>query len=456
MPAAHAASSWQACATGECMSLSVPLDHAHPAGRKITLALSRIRHTDGGHYQGVLLVNPGGPGATGRDFARTVASGLPKNLRQAYDVIGFDPRGVGASRPALSCSPHYSGPGRPVYAPVAERAWLKRAAAYAKACGHRYGPMLAHMTTVDAARDLDLIRVSLGVPKINYYGGSYGTYLGAVYATLYPGRVRRMVLDSNVRPSGVWYQDNLDQDLAFEQNLRAFFAWTGRHHRVYGLGRTGLAVERRFSATRDSLNVHPAEKKIGGNELIDLFQIAGYTTGWWTGLAGALAQWIHGHDATGLRRLSKVARLGQGDNEYAVYNAVQCTDVRWPRDWATWRRDAVRINRRAPFGTWQNTWFNAPCRVWPASAGKPVRIRSNGSFLLLQATRDGATPYRGGVEMHRLLKGSRLIVENGGRTHVIAQNGNRCVDDRFHAYLATGALPGKKVTHCARLPYPRP
>ncbi|MEO5873673.1 MAG: alpha/beta fold hydrolase, partial [Streptosporangiaceae bacterium] len=439
----------------QCMNLKVPLDHAHPGGKKITLALSRIRHRSGGTYQGVLLVNPGGPGGTGRDFAATVASGLPGNLRQAYDVIGFDPRGVGASRPALSCRPHYSGPGRPAYG-TAEKAWLKRTAAYARACGRKYGPLLAHMRSEDAVRDMDLIRAALGVPQINYYGGSYGTYLGAVYATLFPGRVRRMVLDSNVRPSGIWYQDNLDQDLAFQQNLQAYFAWIGRHHKAYRLGRSGRKVARRFYATRDSLNVRPAGKKIGGNELTDLFQIAGYTTAWWAPLAGVLARWVHDHDSGGLRKAYQVARLGHADNDYAVYNAVQCTDVAWPRSWRKWRRDAVRTNRRAPFGTWQNTWFNAPCRVWPAAAGKPVRIRSNGAFLLLQATHDAATPYRGGIEMHRLIKRSRLIVENGGRTHVIAQNGNPCVDDRFYAYLSTGALPGKRVTHCARLSYPTP
>lgn len=457
-----AAARWTSCGPAlpglECRTVGAPLDHARPGGKKISLAVSRVPHLPGGKYQGVLLVNPGGPGGSGLGFAAAVAAGLPDDLRRAYDVIGFDPRGVGASRPAISCDRTYMTEDRPAYRPRTARAakrWLKRAETYAKSCGRRYGDLLRHMTTLDAARDVDVIRTALGVPQINYYGGSYGTYLGAVYATKFPSRVRRMVLDSNVRPSRIWYPANLDQDVAFQKNINAYFRWIAQHHRVYKLGKTRKAVATRFYKTRRALDASPAGGQIDGNELTDTLQTAAYTTQWWPGLAGVWSLWERKRNASGLIRARKVL-ASPTDNDYAVYNAVGCTDAAWPRSWRRWKRDATALHRRAPFTTWQNTWFNAPCLFWPAPAGRPVKISSRARILLLQATEDAATPFRGGVEMHRLLPNSALVVERGGRTHVIAGNGSACVDGRFHAYLRGGALPATPVSSCPRPPAPKP
>lgn len=206
----------------ECGYLSVPLDYQHPNGATIKLAVSRVKHTvPESQYQGVMLVNPGGPGGSGLDLA-TLGAAVPNNAGDAYDWIGFDPRGVGASKPALSCIPDYFHGDRPPYTPTTPgllQTWLARSKAYAQACGRNGGALLAHMKTTDSARDMDRIRAALGASKINYYGFSYGTYLGQVYTTLFPDRVRRMVLDSNVDPRHVWYEANLRQDIAFERNM---------------------------------------------------------------------------------------------------------------------------------------------------------------------------------------------------------------------------------------------
>ncbi|MCO5971114.1 alpha/beta hydrolase [Actinoallomurus soli] len=468
-PAGPAAGpAWSSCTEEsldglECATLSVPLDHAAPNGSQITLALSRARHTGTTGYQGVLLVNPGGPGGTGRDFALRVANHLPAGLRAAYDVIGFDPRGVGGSSPSLSCDPGYFKPVRPDYVPRTpslESAWLGRSAAYAQACGRKYGSLLSHLTTVDAARDLDAIRAALGDKQINYYGASYGTYLGAVYATLFPARVRRMVLDSSVRPSGVWYADNLDQDRAFEGNINALFAWIARYDAVYHLGTTEQAVRAAFYTTREKLTADPAGGIVGADELDDTYLVAGYIDlgAYWPYLASALARYRAGDTAALVDAYNRFGATTD-DNGYAVYNAVQCTDVRWPRDWARWRRDNGRLYAAGVrFETWANAWYNAPCAFWPARAGRPVdvgRTRGLPPVLLFQATNDAATPYAGGVEMSRRLAGSRLVIEDGGRTHGIVQRGNACVDEKFDAFLATGALPADR-SHCARLPEPVP
>ncbi|WP_226359036.1 alpha/beta fold hydrolase [Pseudonocardia sp. ICBG601] len=247
---------WGACtspslqqAKAECGFLKVPLDHAKPAGKKIEIAVSRIRHTvPQAQYQGVVLVNPGGPGGPGLGLSRLGAA-VPKNAGAAYDWIGFDPRGVGTSRPALSCDPDYGGYARPDYRPEngAEKAWLPKAKAYAQACGKAGGELLAHLRTEDTVRDMDLIRQALGAKQINYYGFSYGTLLGQVYATMFPDKVRRMVLDGVVDPRDWWYRANLNQDVAFQRNIETFFDWVAKNDAVYHLGNTGDAVEKRFS-----------------------------------------------------------------------------------------------------------------------------------------------------------------------------------------------------------------
>jgi pimeloyl-ACP methyl ester carboxylesterase len=445
----------------DCGVLSVPLDHSNPTGGKITLALSRVRHTaPAAGYQGVLLVNPGGPGGEGREYGVDVAAGLPQQIRAAYDVIGFDPRGVGASTPALSCDADYLKPVRPDYVPASaadEGRWLRRSQSYAEACGRKFGPLLDHMKTVDMAHDMESIRVALGQTQINYLGASYGTYLGAVYATLFPTRVRRMVLDSNVQPNRVWYGTNLDQDDAFDKAVKSFFAWVAGYDSVYHLGRDAAAVEKAYYSARAALKAAPAGGVVGADELDDTVQIGAYVAATWPALAEAWSSYAINHEPASL--IARYQTWGASkEGEFAVYNAVQCTDIRWPQDWASWRTDTSRVYASAPYQAWSNTWYNAPCLYWPAKAGEPVHIEAKAGLpnvLLFQATLDAATPFAGGLEMHHLLVGSRLVIEDGGRTHGVLQHGNTCLDDKFNDYLATGRLP-LDLSHCKRLPDPVP
>ncbi|MGH3376592.1 MAG: alpha/beta hydrolase [Actinoallomurus sp.] len=468
-PARPSASlSWSACtdeslAGLECASLNVPLDHAKPHGQQITLALSRAKHTGTTGYQGSLLVNPGGPGGTGRDFASRVEDGLPDSLKATYDVIGFDPRGVGGSSPSLSCDPNYFAPVRPDYLPetkAIETAWLKKAAGFAKACGQKYGSLLQHMKTTDAVQDMDDIRAALGQKQINYYGASYGTYLGSVYATMYPSHVRRMVLDSNVKPSDVWYDANLEQDKAFEGNINALFAWAAKYDSVYHLGTTQDAVRKAFFDARAKAVKNPVGGIVGGAEFIDTFLVAGYIDlgGYYPYLTNALAQYTAGNEQPLIDAYNLLGATPD-DNGYVVYNAVQCSDVQWPTSWKKWDHDNTKLyNDGYQIETWGNAWYNAPCLTWPAKAGKPVDVghaKGIPAVLLFQATNDAATPFPGGVEMNKRLKGSRLVIEDGGRTHGVVQRGNACIDDKFAAFLTDGTLPANDV-HCARLPEPGP
>ena len=474
-PASAASSlSWHSCtaqgASLRCASLKVPLDYRHPGGRKITLALSEAPATaPASKRQGVLLVNPGGPGGSGLSLAAFVADGLDPSVAAEYDIIGFDTRGVGSSVPALHCDPSFFSQARPDYIPATaadERVLTSRAKAYAADCEKRYGWLLPFMTTADIARDMDSIRSALGQQKISYFGYSYGTYIGQVYATLFPHRVHRMVLDSTVGPNGVWWTDNLDQDYAFQGRIQAFYAWVAKYHGVYHLGNTAAQVKRNWYAARADLEAHPVpgpsgRPLIGPDEWDDTFLIGGYDNGYWPGLATAFAAYLRGRSTSQL--VAQYQQEGtQNENEFAVYNAVECSDVNWPRSWATWNSATRKVYKTAPFEAWDNTWFNAACAFWPVKGpAKPMQIKGAGlpGILMLQGNLDAATPYAGAQAAHRLLPSARMVVVEGSGNHgqSLARPPDACVNGYLNRYLATGALPqhpGPVNATCPALPDP--
>ncbi|WP_408004645.1 alpha/beta fold hydrolase [Pseudonocardia lacus] len=453
-----------ASAGAECGFVEVPLDYADPAGTRIKLAVSRIKASvPADQYQGVMLVNPGGPGGSGLAYSQLGAA-VPDGAGEAYDWIGFDPRGVGSSVPALSCIPDYAGYNRPDYQPEGgqEAEWLARAESYANACAANGGELLDHLSTVDAVTDIDSIRKALGAEQINWYGFSYGTYLGQVYGTLFPDNVRRMVLDGVVDARDVWYEANLNQDVAFEHNIQEFFDWVAEADSVYGLGATGDEVEALYYSTQDELRATPAGP-IGPSEWNDLFLGAGYNVLSWPGIADAFAAWVNDKDAAALKDAYDGSTDTTDDNGYAIYLAVQCTDAQWPTDWDVWRADNTRVDAEAPFETWANAWFNAPCAFWPAKAGEPVEIDGSGveSALLISETFDGATPFNGALHARELFPNSALIEGVGGTTHSSSLSGVACTDDKIAAYLATGELPERQPgegsdVQCDPLPQPEP
>ncbi len=463
---------WHAC-NGElallrvpdCATLSVPLNYADPGGRHISLALDMIPATaPRSRQQGILLVNPGGPGGSGLSLALAVAQGLAPGVTADYDIVGFDPRGVGSSVPALSCDPTFFSGARPNYTPAnpaAEQAQISLARLYADDCEQKFGWLLPYMTTEDSARDLDSIRAAFGVSKINYYAFSYGTYLGQVYATLFPTRVRRMVLDSIVDPTGAWYTDNVHQDHAFDQRQDAFYAWMARYNSAYHLGRTAASVRAAYYRARNRLAAKPINGQFGPDELDDTFLAGGYLDGLWPGLAQALSVYVNYGQVAALFAQYQ-AHGTQNENLFAVYHAVECSDVNWPRSWAYWTSDTKLVYKAAPFEAWPNAWFNAACAFWPVRGpAKPLQIRGAGlpGILMLQGTLDAATPYAGAQDAHRLLPSARMVVVTGSGIHgqSLENPPDACVQNYLNAYLATGALPnapGLVNATCPAVPLP--
>jgi pimeloyl-ACP methyl ester carboxylesterase len=463
--------SWGTCASArlqqagaQCGLLTVPLDYARPGGTKIKIAVSRILHkSSAADYQGIMLVNPGGPGGSGLGLA-TLGGSLPPSVGGDYDWIGFDPRGVGSSQPALTCDADYFGYNRPYYVPVTrslEKTWRAKAKGYAKACDRAGGALLDHLKTTDTVADMESIRKVLGAKQINYYGFSYGTYLGQVYSTLHPKQVRRMVFDGVVNPTRVWYDANLDQDIQFDKNMDVYFAWVAENDAVYHLGTTGRAVKAKYYATLQKLRTAPAAGKIGPDEWNDIFVSAGYYVYGWADIASVFSAWVNNGDASGL--LDSYAAPGDpgADNGYAVYLGVQCTDVQWPTNWSKWQRDNWKIYAKYPFITWNNAWYNAPCINWGAKPGTPVQVNGKNApaILLISETKDAATPYSGSLEVRKRFPRSVLIEGVGGTTHAGSLSGVACTDDTIAAYLDTGALPNRvrgnrSDKQCAPVPPP--
>lgn len=450
----------------QCGFVTVPLDYDQPRGGTIQLAVSLVKHTTP-TSQGPMLVNPGGPGGSGL-YLSILRDYVPNGVGNQYDWIGFDPRGVGSSKPAVSCIPTYAGFDRPDYEPTksagAISIWLGKSAQYAQAC-KKNGQILNHLTTLDSVKDMDSIRKALGAPQINFYGFSYGTYLGQVYATVFPQKLRRAVFDGVVRSSGVWYADNIDQDIAFQKTIEIYFTWVAKYDAVYHLGKTRAEVEKLYYATQDKLRKAPAGGKIGPAEWNDIFLQAGYYVFGWEDVATMFSNYVNkpAHDPAPVIAIytDETADIAD-DNGYAIYLGVQCTDNPWP-GLQKQLTDNFRVSAQAPFETWDNGWFNAPCTFWPAKAQHPVKVDGSKAppVLLINETFDAATPFNGALETRQLFPNSALIEGVGGSTHAGSLNGVACTDNAIAFYLSTGNLPqrvsgNRSDKQCPPVPQPDP
>ncbi|KUN89334.1 alpha/beta hydrolase [Streptomyces griseoruber] len=448
----------------ECGTVGVPLDYARPNGKQIELTVSRVRATqrdprNSKHRvprRGALVFNPGGPGGSGLYFP--LAGLLPewKRIGAAYDLVGYDPRGVGRSAPVSCQDPKnfFKGPSQsPVHPSESyKRERIAEAKAYARGCAERSGSGLRHYNSVNNARDLDVLRAALGEKRLTFMGASYGTYFGAVYATLFPSHVRRMVFDAAVNPDPerIWYRNNLDQSMAFESRWTDFREWVAKHDTVYRLGDTPEKVLDSYERARARLAAEPAGGKVGPAQLQSAFLQAGYYDDYWPYRAQALSDYLRGDPKELIAQAGPVTEAAaESENSAAVYTAVECNDGPWPTDWKVWDRDNTRLARVAPFETWDNVWANLPCAYWPAARQKPVDVRTGPGelppTLILASERDAAAPYDGALEMQRRLSGSVLVTERDSGTHGIAGGPNKCVNGHVEAYLLEDRVPGRRA-----------
>src|SRR3954462_9249042 len=257
---------WQSCGDGfSCSSLLVPIDYAHPSSGTMKVAVIRERST--GSHRGSLIVNPGGPGASGVSFVRDAAFAFD-TLNNHLDIVGFDPRGVGQSRPIRCMTStgldRYFHTDPEPRTPATRAALIAASKQFADACWKRNGSYLAHVGTIDAARDMDVLRAALGDKKLTYYGASYGTYLGAKYAQLFPTHIRAMVLDGAVNPAENTIDSDVGQSKGFETNLDDFLAWCVRQGKC-PLGGTRAEAVKGLDRLEARVRAHP--EQVGSRSL---------------------------------------------------------------------------------------------------------------------------------------------------------------------------------------------
>lgn len=447
---------WRKCAVAdECAQIAVPLDYRRPRGPRINIAVSRLRAKSPEQRLGVLLFNPGGPGAPGLDMPKQLA-GMSKRLDSAYDRIGFDPRGAGRSTP-IRCLPDRELTGAPAPDPLPRtpaqvQAYERYQRHYADACFTSSGRTLPYLTTENTARDMDVVRAALGERRINFLGYSYGTYLGAVYATLFPSRVGRFVLDSAVNPDWVWRRQFMAQGPAFERRLADFFAWAAQRDRTYRLGTTAEQVRGFWAAVRAEAVRRPLagdKRRIGPSEF-DMATSGGlYNRATFPFLAKGLAEYRAKRVAVKLTKLLDPEDAAR-DTFAGVFTAVTCNEAVWPRSLQVYRTQAKLQGDRYPFIGWSSAGVG-PCAFWRSTPVRPVQVSGRGlpPVLVVQSRFDPATPYPGGRRLAGLL-GGRLLMAAGGDHGLTGFN--VCVTEAVVRYLGAGELPATGTTCPDRYP----
>ncbi|MFH9008137.1 alpha/beta hydrolase [Streptomyces afghaniensis] len=458
---------WKRCeadspAQFQCATIKVPLDYRVPAGKRIELAISRIRSTSPGKRHGVLFSNPGGPGGQGLYMPLDLKEVLPKSAQRKYDLIGFDPRGVGRSSP-VSCDlkPEEENWLRPYKEETFAKdvAWARDVA---DKCREKAGDRLAHITTRNTARDMDLIRAILGKKKISYLGYSYGTYLGAVYTQLFPGRADRFVLDSAVDPARAWRGMIQWWAEGAEPAFDRWTEWAAERSEKYGLGDTPKQVDRTFwdlVAQADEKPIEIEGQPTTGDDIRNGMRQAVFTPEYATELVVELKKAAAGRPAsakklaaftgsgrTGATRAAAAAEV-PADNMTASFWAVVCGDnsAPWSRDPESYRRDAIEDKGRYPlFGDFASSI--KPCAFWDKSVERATKVNNKVGSLVVQNEWDSQTPLPSGQALHADLKGSKMVTVLGGEGHGVYPSGNACTDGTVTTYLLTGKLPAKDVT----------
>ncbi|MEU9160380.1 alpha/beta hydrolase [Streptomyces sp. NPDC048424] len=453
---------WHRCspelpASYECATLKVPLDYRRPDGRTIDLAISRIKSENPAKRHGAMLLNPGGPGGSGLDLPLMMNEAMPKEVRDQYDLIGFDPRGVGASSPITCGLDEAEQNFDRAYRPETFGSDVTWAHTVADKCREKAGSVLPYITTRNTARDMDTIRAVLGERKLSYLGYSYGTYLGAVYSQMFPDRTDRFVLDSGVDPQRIWRGMIQVWATEAEPAFARWTQWAAQRSAEYGLGDSPRAVSETFwglVARADKEPIDLEGLKVDG-DMIRAARGVFFYPAQATPLVAALKAAAEGRPLPEGMTLTELKRLLTGgaaadpasDNGTAVFWAVVCGDTgSWPRYTEQYERDAAKDKARYPlYGDFASNI--KPCAFWdrPLEAATPMNKKAN--VLTVQNEWDSQTPLVSGQGLHRALKGSRMVLAAGGEGHgVYLADPTSCANAPVHAYLTTGKLPAQDVT----------
>lgn len=462
---------WGECESGlpdsECAVFEVPLDYDEPDGERIEIAVKRLPAT-GDDVTGSLLVNPGGPGGSGHDFVDHAPYTVSESVRASFDVVGFDPRGVGRSTP-LTCldaeeidvflgTDYGDGEGADDLADLGPEGLAEIEAnsrAFVEACEENDPELMRNIGTADVARDMDVLRGLLGDERLTYLGASYGTHIGAQYAEQFPERVRALVLDGAVDPSQDQLSVSVEQATGFETALRSFVEDCLTLPDC-PLGARGSTVDEGI-ATLDSFLAEAAEEPLSnstgdGREVnrarAELGVLAAlYTENWWPRVREALTDAMEDGDGTGLLLLGDDL-YGRGDlaeyeNSTAALTAVNCSDSVAPREVEAYAEAAAEAAEESPMFGPMLAWGALTCAFWPEEAVAPLgELNAVGAdpIMVVGTTRDSATPYAWAEALAGQLD-SGFLVTRDGDGHTGYRMGDTCVDTVVDEYLLDLAVP---------------
>ncbi|MDI6514589.1 alpha/beta hydrolase [Streptomyces coelicoflavus] len=461
---------WRDCGVPgfQCATMKAPLDYAEPADGDVRLAVARKKATGPGKRLGSLLVNPGGPGGSAIGYLQQYAGiGYPAKVRAQYDMVAVDPRGVARSEPVecldgremdaytqTDVTPDDAGETDELVDAYKE---------FAEGCGADAPKLLRHVSTVEAARDMDVLRAVLGDEKLTYVGASYGTFLGATYAGLFPDRTGRLVLDGAMDPSLPARRLNLEQTAGFETAFQSF-AKDCVQQPDCPLGdkdTTPDQVGKNLKSFFDDLDAKPLPAgDADGRKLTESLATTGviaamYDEGAWQQLRESLTSAIKEKDGAGLLILSDSYYEREADGGYSnlmfANAAVNCLDL--PAAFSS--PDEVRaalpdFEKASPVFGEGLAWSSLNCTYWPVKpTGEPHRIEAAGAtpIVVVGTTRDPATPYRWAEALSDQLSSGRLLTYEGDG-HTAYGRGSSCIDAAINTYLLTGTAP-KDGTRCS-------
>ncbi|MEU9156481.1 alpha/beta hydrolase [Streptomyces sp. NPDC048417] len=457
--------SWRSCGVPgfQCATMKAPLDYAKPGAGDVRLAVARKKATGKAKPLGSLLVNPGGPGGSAVDYLQQYAGiGYPSQVTARYDMVAMDPRGVARSEP-VEC---LDGSQMDTYTETDVTPDDRKETAelvgeykkFAEACGTHSAELLRHVSTADSARDMDILRAVLGDPKLNYVGASYGTFLGATYAGLFPERVGRMVLDGAMDPSLSARRMNLEQTAGFETAFQSFAKDCAKRTDcpLGAKGSTPTQIADNLSAFFRKLDAHPIPTgDADGRRLTESLGTTGviaamYDQAEWEQLRDALHAALKQNDGAGLLALSDSYYERDPDGHYSnlmfANAAVNCLDLPPAFTGPEQVEKALpEFEKASPVFGANLAWASLNCTYWPVrAAGEPHRIEAKGAapIVVVGTTRDPATPYPWARSLARQLTSARLLTYVGDG-HTAYGRGSACIDSAIDTYLLKDTPPTK-------------
>ena len=447
---------WTSCGTGmQCTTATAPMNWDDPAQASIELAL--VRQPATGTKKGSLLVNPGGPGGSGYDFILdSVDYATDERLQRNFDIVGFDPRGVGRSSP-VTC---YDDPEafdewmyEIVPGEIGSDQWIADveadSAQFGADCLKFTGPELQYVDTVSAARDLDLLRAILGDTKLNYLGYSYGTFLGATYAELYPQNTGRLVLDGAIDPATSEFEVTITQAKGFDSALRAYLTdcVTRKGCPFTDVDAAMVRIADMFTALDESPLQGADGRQFGVDAMFAATILPLYSQENWPYLDQLFDEILKGKTDTGFL-LADAYNERNPDGTYDSNSteaiiAINCMDYRGDDDVATMRAEAVKLAAAAPvFGPWMS-FGGTGCAGWPFPASGvrgPIEAKGSADILVVGTSNDPATPYVWAKALAAELENGHLVSYDG-EGHTAYNKSNSCVDDTVDAYFIDGTVP---------------